>query len=299
MKHDDATRQSMHPLKRLGWAIFFFLAGIGMLGYPLLSEKLYDRKISAEMKNYERKVSSENQSLIQAEWDEALAYNERLAGKRLSDAFIAGSGRELPADYAQQLDFPDDTMATIDIPKISVHLPVFHGTSEEVLQKAVGHMESTSLPVGGKGSHSVLTGHTGLAHAKLFTDLEALAEGDLFYVHVLGRTLAYEVDQLKVVEADDLAGIQADAEQDYCTLVTCTPYGINSHRLLVRGKRTDYRPEEKKKIQPLQTKTSAERLIQYAMFMTAGIMGLLIIIVAIAKKRYQDKSGQLKRGQNQ
>lgn len=134
----------------------------------------------------------------------------------------------------------DDTeiMAYIDIPAIDCSLPIYHGTQDAVLQVGAGHIEGSSLPVGGESSHCVLTGHCGLPSAKLFTDLDQLTEGDTFMIHTLNRTLTYEVDQISIVEPTDLSLLQIEEGKDYCTLVTCTPYGINSHRLLVRGHRT-------------------------------------------------------------
>ena len=133
-------------------------------------------------------------------------------------------------------------MGYIDIPTIDAHLPIYHGTDEEVLAKGVGHVPDTAFPIGGIGNHSVLTGHTGLPSAKIFTDLTELAEGDLFYIHILNETLVYEVDQIQVVLPSQLDNLLPVADRDYCTLVTCTPYGINSHRLLVRGQRTTQQP---------------------------------------------------------
>ena len=142
------------------------------------------------------------------------------------------------AAYERQLNVGEDgSMGYIDIPKISVQLPIYHGTNEAVLQTSIGHLEGTSLPIGGKGTHSVLSGHRGLPSAKLFTDLDQLREGDTFTIHVLNRTLTYEVDQIRIVEPTDLSDLKIVKGKDYCTLLTCTPYGINTHRLLVRGHR--------------------------------------------------------------
>ena len=130
-------------------------------------------------------------------------------------------------------------MGYIEIPEIKVSLPVYHGIDEGVLQIAVGHLPETSLPVGGKGTHCVISGHRGLPSAKLFTDLDQLVEGDIFMMHVLDETLTYEVDRILIVEPEDVSGLEAEEGMDYCTLVTCTPYGVNSHRLLVRGHRIE------------------------------------------------------------
>lgn len=142
--------------------------------------------------------------------------------------------------YEKELNFNDSgIMGYINIPKIDIKLSIFHGTDESVLQISIGHLEGTSLPIGGTGTHSVLSGHRGLPSARLFSDLDKLREGDVFTLHILDETLTYEVDQIRVVEPTDLSQLQIDPDKDYCTLVTCTPYGINTHRLLVRGHRID------------------------------------------------------------
>ena len=142
--------------------------------------------------------------------------------------------------YEKELNFNDSgIMGYINIPKIDIKLSIFHGTDESVLQTSIGHLEGTSLPIGGTGTHSVLSGHRGLPSARLFSDLDKLREGDVFTLHILNETLTYEVDQIRVVEPTDLSQLQIDPDKDYCTLVTCTPYGINTHRLLVRGHRID------------------------------------------------------------
>ncbi|HCA33568.1 MAG TPA: class C sortase, partial [Lachnospiraceae bacterium] len=167
-------------------------------------------------------------------WDAAAAYNEKLSKEGLN---LMLSDQELE-EYNSVLDVTGTgIMGYVDIPKINVSLPIYHGTDESVLQIAIGHIAGSSLPVGGAGSHCVISGHRGLPSARLFTDIDQLQEGDRFMLQVLGETLTYEVDQIRTVLPDELDDLQRQNGQDYCTLVTCTPYGVNTHRLLVRGHR--------------------------------------------------------------
>ena len=211
-----------------------FVAGICLLAYPFVSDKLNVFSQKKEISAYEAGV-------------EELAVDEmalaRAAAVTYNEALLKDSGRwsfsdvEL-AEYLSLLNLSGNgTMGYVEIPKINCLLSIGHGTSEEVLETAIGHIEGSSLPVGGIGTHCALSGHRGLPSAKLFTDLDKIVEGDEFYLHVLDETLTYVVDQIVVVEPDDMDELAIDPEKDYCTLVTCTPYGVNSHRLLVRGER--------------------------------------------------------------
>ena len=197
----------------------------------------------AAVKRYDQTVEETDADTLQTLWDAAVSYNENLYGTPAHDPFIAGGDTAKPDNYDQTLSLPDtDIMGIIEIPTINVDLPIYHGTSADVLEKGIGHLEASSMPVGGADTHCVLVGHTGINNAKLFTDLVKLNVGDVFYLHVLGRTLEYQVDQIEVVLPlllDDLKRVEG---QDYCTLVTAYPYGINTHRLFVRGTRIDYTP---------------------------------------------------------
>lgn len=174
-------------------------------------------------------------------------------------------------------------MAYIDIPVIDCSLPIYHGTDESVLQIAIGHIEGSSLPVGGEGSHCVVSGHRGLPSARIFTDLDKLVEGDIFLIHTLDATLTYEVDQIRIVEPTDLSDLQIEEGKDLCTLVTCTPYGINTHRLLVRGHRIENEEEA------VEVRVSADATqvdpVQVAPFVAMPILLLLLIWVFIGKKK--------------
>jgi sortase A len=175
-------------------------------------------------------------------------------------------------------------MGFIEIPKIKVRLPIYHGTADETLKMGVGHIEGTSFPVGGPKTHAVLTGHSGLTYARLFTELVELNKGDIFLVRVLDQTLAYEIDQIKVVEPTDTTDLGLYPNEDYVTLVTCTPYGINSHRLLVRGQRTEYVPDSEI-FTTEQEMTMEARILFLVGIPTAILMSILILIATFARER--------------
>lgn len=223
----------------------FLLFGIAiaLTMYPFISNWLFENKTDSVADAVEQAAQELDNSEQQAALEAAREYNKVLANGHvtLTDPFEEDKSQEDLAEYESLLNFMDDgVMGTVEIPVIDISLPIYHGTSESVLQKGVGHLHGTSLPVGGESTHTVLTGHTGLSKAKLFTDLTEMEEGDIFFLHVMGENLAYEVDQIKVVLPSELDDLKIVPGEDYCTLVTCTPYGVNSHRLLVRGVRTDY-----------------------------------------------------------
>lgn len=222
----------------------FLLFGIAiaLTMYPFISNWLFENKTDSVADAVEQAAQEMDNSEQQAALQAAREYNQVLASGHvtLTDPFVAEQEGESD-EYESLLNLTGDgVMGMVEIPSISVNLPIYHGTSEAVLEKGVGHLQGTSLPVGGESTHTVLTGHTGLSKAKLFTDLTEMEEGDVFFLHVMGEDLAYEVDQIKVVLPSELDDLKIVPGEDYCTLVTCTPYGVNSHRLLVRGTRTDY-----------------------------------------------------------
>ena len=180
--------------------LLLFAAGAGIFLYPAVSNLLAEKNQQKVIHTYEAEVENLDQEELDAAWEEAQTYNENLAGDPVHDPFIMGSGYVLPDNYGEVLNIGGDgVMGYIDIPKISVYLPVYHGTSEEVLAKGAGHLEMTALPVGGENRHSVISAHRGLPSAELFTRLDEMVEGDRLYIHILDRTLAYEVDQIKVI----------------------------------------------------------------------------------------------------
>ncbi len=214
--------------------VLIFFVGLSLLLYPTISDYWNSFHQSRAIATYAEAVAELDDEDYEKMWQEAEAYNQKLSNQpnrwNLTE--------EEEEEYNGILDVGGTgIMGYIEIPEIKVSLPIYHGTDEGVLQIAVGHIPGSSLPVGGIGTHSVVSGHRGLPSAKLFTNLDELDEGDVFMIRVLDETLTYEVDKISIVEPDDLTGLEIDPELDLCTLVTCTPYGVNSHRLLVRGHR--------------------------------------------------------------
>ena len=222
-------------------AIIFIIVGTGIFLYPSISNYFAEKNHVEAIRNYDKMVVKIGEDSLKKEKEKAQTYNENLSGDPVHDPFVLGSGYALPENYKEVLNISGDgIMGYIQIPKISVDLPIYHGTSEEVLEKGVGHIQNTSVPIGGNSTHSVLTGHTGLPNAELFTRLDELVVGDIFYIHVLNEILAYKVYEIKVVLPDNIDELRITSGEDLVTLVTCTPYGVNSHRLLVKAKRVEY-----------------------------------------------------------
>ena len=214
--------------------VFIGLVGVGLIAYPSFSDWWNNFHQSRAVASYMEAVASMDKSKYEDLLKKADDYNAVLAKTGIKWNLT----EEEQEEYNSILNINDSgIMGYIDIPKINIELPIYHGTSEAVLQVAVGHIEGTSIPVGGRSTHCVVSGHRGLPSARLFTDIDKLVEGDTFTLTVLNRTITYEVDQIRIVEPTDLSDLQIVKGKDYCTLVTCTPYGINTHRLLVRGHR--------------------------------------------------------------
>ena len=222
-------------------AVIFIIVGTGIFLYPSISNYFAEKNHVEAIRNYDKMVVKIGEDSLKKEKEKAQTYNENLSGDPVHDPFVLGSGYALPENYKEVLNISGDgIMGYIQIPKISVDLPIYHGTSEEVLEKGVGHIQNTSVPIGGNSTHSVLTGHTGLPNAELFTRLDELVVGDIFYIHVLNDILTYKVYEIKVVLPDNIDELRITSGEDLVTLVTCTPYGVNSHRLLVKAKRVEY-----------------------------------------------------------
>ena len=212
------------------------LAGIAILLYPTFSNWWNNFHQTRAIAGYVEAVANMDAEEYERMWNDAVEYNKAL----LSKSNRYNMTDEQRKEYESVLDVTGTgIMGYIEIPSIDVSLPIYHGTNESVLQIAIGHIESSSLPVGGIGTHCVISGHRGLPSAKLFTDIDQLQNGDRFMIQVLDRTLTYEVDQVRIVLPSELQDLEIDPNQDYCTLVTCTPYGVNTHRLLVRGHRVE------------------------------------------------------------
>ena len=216
--------------------VLILLAGLSLLLYPTLSDYWNSLHQSQAIASYVETVEAMDEADYEAMWAAARAYNDALP----RDNSRFHPSEEEQAEYDALLDVSGTgIMGYVEIPQIGVSLPIYHGTDEAVLQVAIGHIEGSSLPVGGAGTHCVISGHRGLPSAKLFTDLDQIQEGDTFLLHILDETLTYQVDQIHIVEPDDVTYLAIEEGQDLCTLVTCTPYGVNSHRLLVRGRRIE------------------------------------------------------------
>ena len=215
------------------------VVALGLLLYPLVGELLSEKYHSDVETSYTAAIEDTDDAELTAQREAAEQYNAMLSGATITE----GGASAPPLPYAEQLTV-GGVMAYVDIPKINVYLPAQHGTGAETLEKSVGHVVGTSLPVGGISTHAVLSAHSGMASSKLFSDIDQLTEGDVFYIHVLGEVLAYKVDAIHTVLPSDTSLLQIEDGKDLVTLVTCTPFGINTHRLLVRGHRIPYTPEQ-------------------------------------------------------
>lgn len=268
------------------------LTGIALMAYPFISNFLYEHRQQQVIYQYEEETNEIGEARREEAFAEADQYNETLRESHftITDPFDPTAGKEEAEAYEQILNLSGDgIMGYVEIPAISVYLPILHGTSDSALQEGVGHLENTSLPVGGRGTHSVLSAHSGLSNKKLFTDLPLLVEGDLFYIHVLGRTMAYQVDQILTVLPYETDALRIVPGQDYVTLLTCTPYGINSHRLLVRGTAVPYTPQDEQSPVVQTFRAPSEWMRQYAMAMAAGLVLLVcLVVVALLSRRRRD-----------
>lgn len=257
--------------------------------YPFTANYLFEHRQDSLMRVYNAQFDKADATIKTRLHNEALRYNKLLSegNVKLHDPFseeIIGRSKD---DYMNMLRVNgSDVMGVIEIPCIDVSIPIYHGTSAEVLENGVGHLEGTSLPVGGKGTHPVLTGHTGLSNAKLFTDLILMDEGDVFFLKVLGDKLAYKVNQIKVIEPQEVSDLTIDKNRDFCTLITCTPYGVNTHRLLVRGERIDYTEEVEKQVSHPKKK-EGQWMAQYKKSMTIslGLIALVVVLTLVCKMR--------------
>ena len=293
MKREQKKKKS--NLLLLLARLLLFAAGAGIFLYPAVSNYLAERQQSEVIHTYRAAVNEMDQAEIDAAWQEAVEYNENLAGDPVHDPFVMGSGYVLPDNYEEVLNVNGDgVMGYIDIPKIDVYLPIYHGTSEEVLAEGAGHLEMTALPIGGNNRHPVISAHRGLPSAELFTRLDEMEAGDQFYIHVLDQTLAYEVDQIEVILPEELSLLQPEEDKDLVTLLTCTPYAVNTHRLLVRGTRVPYEPEtEEDTVQTADQVSTWLREYLYAIL--AGILLLFILVTAVITLRRRKRGRRRRR----
>lgn len=290
--HERADR--MMPLL----LVALFIAGLFLMLYPTVSDLINTRNQSQVISVHESAV----EAIPKDERTQMLAlaqeYNKALAEKGDSAWFLSEYEKGV---YQHVLNpFGNGIMGYIEIPKIEVRLPIYHGLEDVVLQVAVGHIDGSSLPVGGEGSHCVLSGHRGLPSARLFSDLDQLRDGDRFYLFVLGQTFTYEVDKISVVEPEDISQLQIESGKDYCSLVTCTPYGVNTHRLLVRGVRVETSAETEDKLEK-NTEYDKERQNESLRLTIKRILPFaeaLVMIVLLGNLLLRNRSGGKKSRKN-
>ena len=269
--------------------ILMIVVGLGIILFPLISNQVNEIHYQEVIGTYDDTVTHKteienNQMLIKAR-----EYNSSLSSTKIVDVF-QNPVQTNSSEYLSILNVDDNgMMGYISIPKIDVRIPIYHGTSSDILQKGVGHLEGSSLPVGGESTHAILSAHRGLPSSRLFTDLDQLKEGDIFYIYVLDEVLAYQVDQVLVTEPSETEALKIVDGKDYITLVTCTPYAVNTHRLLVRGERIEYNKQVEEQTVEDRSLSTADIIL----YVSLVIAILLIVITIIAIVRYkQNKNRQ-------
>ena len=274
-----------------------FLLGFAILIYPTVSNQWNTYRQNQLISSYEELIGKMAEEDFTKEWEKANAFNDTIIHNNIFGDVFGENGDDIKnTEYWQILNVGNDgVMGYVSIPKINVKLSIYHGTADDVLQTGIGHLNGTKLPIGGESTHSVLAAHRGLPSARLFTDIDQLERGDMFYVHVLDETLAYQVDQiLDMVDKDDnetlQKALQIEEGQDYVTLFTCTPYGVNSHRLLVRGTRVPYNGEEE--IESTAAESMLKSIQNY--YMIYLILGLSVTLLVILLMRFLIKPGKKK-----
>ena len=283
-----------------------FVAGFLLLTYPTISDQWNTYRQSRLISSYEETVSTMEPEYFSEEWEKARAFNDTLTENNIYGDVFAGEDEDLEdTEYWSVLNAAGDgVMGYISIPKINVKLSIYHGTSDDILQTGVGHLDGTKLPIGGESTHCVLAAHRGLPSARLFTDIDQLEKGDRFYIHVLDEVLAYEVDQIyDMVDKDDMETLESAMSivdgEDHVTLFTCTPYGVNTHRLLVRGVRVPYEGEEDVAATPTETMVRAVQ-DYYMLYLVLGLSVTLLVILIlrclIRPKRRKRGGGQADSG---
>jgi len=274
-----------------------FLIGLAVLIYPLFAGIWNNRYNLRKVDEYTNRVQEMDDDTLNTVWEAAQRYNDSLQPIVLPDSFIqAKEDYKSDTAYTSSLNIRGDgMMGYISIPKIDVEIPIYHSATDRILERGVGHLHGSSLPIGGKGCHSVLVAHRGLPGKPLFTDLDRMKEGDKFYLHVLDEVLAYEVDQIMTVEPSETDALQVDKDMDYCTLVTCTPYGVNTHRLLVRGHRVDYVEDEE--VTNEKTGLTARSIYtNYAIWAAAGfIIAFAFLLIVTVLRNTASKAAEARR----
>ena len=276
-----------------------FLAGLSLLLYPFVANQWNNYRQKQLISNYEQVVSDKEAAEgidYDAERKKAEDYNEALLPCVLPDSFALAESSGVDPVYMNTLNIAgDEMMGSVEIPKIDIKIPIYHTTEEEVLNKGAGHLEGSSLPVGGANTHAVISAHRGLPSASLFTDLDQLKEGDHFLIHVLNETLCYEVDKISVVKPEDTSALAVEDGQDLVTLLTCTPYGVNTERLLVRGHRVPYVEEEVKEEKTVLSGSSLHTNYLLWVFVGLSVTALFIFVLYLKEiklKRRANKGGK-------
>lgn len=276
-----------------------FLAGLSLLLYPFVANQWNNYRQKQLLSGYEQAVSEKEAAEgidYDAERKKAEDYNEALLPCVLPDSFALAESSGVDPVYMNTLNIAgDEMMGSVEIPKINIKIPIYHTTEEDVLNKGAGHLEGSSLPVGGANTHAVISAHRGLPSASLFTDLDQLKEGDHFLIHVLNETLCYEVDKISVVKPEDTSALAVEDGQDLVTLLTCTPYGVNTERLLVRGHRVPYVEEEVKEEKTVLSGSSLHTNYLLWVFVGLSVTALFVFVLYLKEtklKRRANKGGK-------
>lgn len=275
--------KTMQKRVTIALAVIAFLLALGLTLYPIISNYVNQKYASQIHTAYQEVMEQTDDTALRAAKELATAYNRAIVPGTV-EAYSQEGLQAASQNYDGLLNFAGDgIMGYVEIPKIQVLLPIYHGTEGETLERGVGHLLGSSLPVGGESTHSILSGHSGMASQKMFTDLGQLANGDVFYLHVLNETLAYQVTEINTVLPHDTSLLGIVPGEDLCTLVTCTPYGINTHRLLVRGSRIPYE-EAAEKVQAIQPEDIPESTWEqkYAMGIALGLLMVLVFVLTMA-----------------
>lgn len=277
-------------------AVVVFLAALGLTFYPIISNQINAKYASEIQTSYEAVIEdTDNTALLKAKED-AIRYNDSITpGATEADSYSQEALKAASQDYETLLNVAGDSiMGYVQIPKINVSLPIYHGTGNDSLERGIGHLLGSSLPIGGESTHTILTAHSGMANQKMFSDLPQLKDGDVFYLKVLGETLAYQVDQINTVLPHDTTYLSIEQDEDLCTLVTCTPFGVNTHRLLVRGKRIPYEEAEVivETTQEVITESTWEQNYLKGIFIGFGavaVLGIAGFLVWLIRRRCYEK----------
>ncbi len=269
--------------------VFFIFLGIGIMFYPPIANFLATKYQKEVVSSYQKVIDNNDKNQIIGMIDEAKKYNEGLTQSTIADVFT-NPQESLSKEYRNILNTgKDGVMGYLTIPKIGEEIPIYHGTSTKTLQKGVGHLEGSSFPIGGENTHAILSAHRGLPSAKLFTDLDQIKEGDKFYIHILGEVLAYQVEDISIIKPFETEELSLKEGKDYVTLVTCHPYAINTHRLLVRGVRTTYQKKKETLITSPNKAGISTKIYRVGILVALVIIIIIIIFLIKTKEEKEDE----------